>query len=286
MPKDDDEATWGLRGGLLTTDPHDVAPSVFKEDDANRARTDRCCPEELEVSDESLAALTGILKGYYESKDGWASNLAIRTAIGLVGQCWNYLAAVRHLIRLGYFGEAHSVRRAWFERATFAQLLFASQDRDLAAEWGEGDRPKQKDVHERIQATISDPEYGAEVYSGLQQQWKYLNDYTHPDAESLLWRTLQADAEKFQHDRRGALADVAGDQPVLGGLVRGSTFQKAALLLLARDVLYTCSVMLLTAPVSTLEQWAPVVRDADSRRVKLLSNLRSEGKAVKAVTGW
>ena len=272
MPKDEDETIWELRGELLTIDPHAVAASVFEADDAIRARTDRCCPEELEVVDESLAMLTGIVRGYYEIKDAWASNIALRTGIALATQCWNYLAAVRHLFRLGYIGEAHSVRRAWFERATFALLLLVSQDRDLAERWLGGQRRlDQKSVHERIRAAMSDAESGADMYSSLKQKWEYLNDHTHPHVESLIWRTLQVDSEKFERDRRGALADVVGDQPVLGGLAWRSS-QKAALLRLADDVLFTCKLMLVTA--SNKDQWASVVRGAESRLAQLQGNLR------------
>ena len=273
MPKGEDETTWELHDDLLAIDPHAAVASILEADDAIRVRTDRCCPEELEVVNESLAMLTGIVRGCYESKDEWASDIALRTAIALSNQCWNYLAAVWHLIRLGYLGEAHSVRRAWFERATFALLLFVSQDRDLAETWLErGDRPHQKRVHERIRDTMTG---GAEWYSSLQEKWKYLNDHTHPHVESLIWRTLQADSEEFERDRRGALADVVGNQPVLGGLVRGSSYQKAALLSLAGEVLFTCKIMLVAA--STKDEWAQVVRNVESRRSKLLSNLRPEG---------
>ena len=130
---------WELEGGLLKNEPRHSVDSIFNSDQVIDERTKKKCPDEIGLLLDLFEFLTGLIRGYYLAKDGWRENIALRVALALVNQCWNYHSAVLKLISSGYFGESHSLRRSWFERVTLAYLLFGTQDRELADVYEHGD---------------------------------------------------------------------------------------------------------------------------------------------------
>lgn len=267
---DSDWQIWELHGDLLENEPRDSVDSIFDSDAVIDKRTKQECQAEFELLFDLFEFLTGLIRGYYLGKDGWKENIALRVALALVNQCWNYHSAVLKLISSGYFGESHALRRSWFERVTLAYLLFGTQDRELANRWLDGKRPSQKTVNESIRDGMPDEESRTAIYESLKGKREYLNDHSHPDSNSLLWRHLRTDPEKFKTDQRAALAEHVGEEPLLGGIAAAHS-QKASLLQLADDMKFTCSVLLITA--SNRATLSPIIQELESRQAELFASL-------------
>lgn len=255
---------------FLTADPVEGFQRIVEADKKIAKRTLEECRQESRLVAMSLALMSSIIKGYYQDHEDWKDQIWLRVSMELASSAWNYLSLVRHSILLGYYGEAQSLRKSWFERITRAYLMLGSQDEELAERWLQGNLANQKEVNTLIESKMQDDESGEAMYASLKAKWAYLNEQSHPDVESLLWRTLYGNTQLFETDRRAALIEVVGDNPVLGGLA-GKDRQKAALLRLTEDILFSCSALVLIA--TNRDEWDSEIELFEKRRNELLAEI-------------
>ena len=267
---------------MLTTDPKEGVKRIIEADGKISHRTAEECPDETALATTSLALLLAIVSGFYQNHESRKDEKWLKASMNLAVLSWNYLSLVRHSIVLGYFGEAQSLRRSWFERVTRAYLLIASQSDELTERWLNGHLNNQTEVIRLIRDRMQNPESGQEMYDTLISKWKNLNENTHPDIESLLWRTTSLNPQTFLDDREQALRDVVGDNPVLGGVAARIT-QKAALLRFVEDVLTSCSFLVVIARNKT--EWNRDIDGLHKRRQQLIDENDLE-RPLNELEGW
>ncbi|MEE8046552.1 MAG: hypothetical protein V3T49_06925 [Dehalococcoidia bacterium] len=258
---------------------------TIEADEKIALRTYEACPAETGLAMESLALLSSIISGFYQDQESWQNRKWQKASMNLAVWSWNYLSLVRHSIFLGYYGEAQSLRRSWFERMTRAHLLIASQSDELTERWLDGRLRDQVEVIELLRDSVQDPELGRRMHDTLIAKWEYLNEHSHSDMDSIMWRTETVDPNTFLNDethepqdvfvdnpisggtetrigqdsgllnfveavltedKKQAFKEVVGDNPVLGGMA-AKISQKAALLHLTEDVLTSCSSLVVIA---------------------------------------
>ena len=276
-----DDDLWFLDHDFLTADPVEGFQRIVDADNKIAKRTLEECHQESQLVAMSLALMYSIIKGYYQDHEDWKDQIWLRVAMELASSAWNYLSLVRHSILLGYYGEAQSLRKSWFERITRAYLMLGSQDEQLADRWLQGNLANQTEVNTLIKSKMQDDNSGAAMYESLKAKWRYLNEHSHPDVESLLWRTLYANTQLFETDRRAALIEVVGDNPVLGGLA-GRDRQKAALLRLTEDIIFSCSTLVLIA--TNRDEWGAEIERFEQRRNELLAEIDGSSGANDSQT--
>lgn len=273
---------WFLDNDLLSANPMAGTKRIVETDRKIAERTDEECPDESKLVMMSLALFSSIIAGYYQDHESWKNEKWLKASMNLAVLSWNYLSMVRHAITLGYYGEAHSLRRSWFERITRAYLLITSQSEELATRWLETRLTNQTEVIELIRDRMQDAESASEMYETLIAKWKYLNEHSHPDVESLLWRTTRVNPKTFLDDRKRALRDVVGENPVLGGIASTLT-QRAALLRLTEDILTSCSMLVVIA--SNKEEWHHGIENLYKRRQELIDANDLE-RPLSEYEGW
>ena len=101
---------------------------------------------------------------------------------------------------------------------TRAHLLIASQSDELAERWLDGRLRDQFEVIELIRDSAQDPESGRRMHDTLLAKWEYLNEHSHSDMESVMWRTETVDPNTFLNDEKHAPQDVFVDNPISDGV--------------------------------------------------------------------
>ncbi|MCH8744518.1 MAG: hypothetical protein IIB31_02580 [Chloroflexi bacterium] len=179
---------WHVRKDFLTAKPAQIIEQFWTDDELNRRRSLSTFIAELELVDTGLSLYMEPIQAVFKEHTKLEGNQGLRASVAMLIHAFNSFLSWRHLLAHGYLTEGRLFARNIHEALSRA-LAFAN-DLSLAAKFYQGRQIQPTEIQRALSSILATEDIERrEVYKRFSNQYRRLNDRSHPTLNSFSYRT-------------------------------------------------------------------------------------------------